>query len=350
MSIDPRMLRILTGNAQRGDAPSAYRLARHYGSLGDFDRALKWFLVAADHGHVAAALEVGFLELRAKVSQPDGARGLAYLRRAADAGHAEAQVQMAKFMLEGRWLAWDQEQLIEWTRSARKQAFPEALALDSLFSPAGDIADHLADWFATTQHPVTVLRAQPLLAYVDDALPAAACSILRERARPLLKPALVYNTKTGLRVQDPTRDNSAAHLGAVDLRTLLIEWRLLKIVDPQAPLARSEDVSVLHYAVGQQYQPHRDYLNPAQADQFPPLGPGQRTRTAFAYLNTTEAGGETDFPTLGLRIAPREGRVVVFDNVDAAGHPDPSTLHAALPVIRGEKWLATLWLRESWAR
>lgn len=348
--MDERMLRILAGNAQRGDALSAYKLARHHGGLGDFDRAHRWFLVAADQGHVAAALEVGFLDLRGKLSTPDGARGLAYLQRAAAAGHAEAQVQLAKFMLEGRWLPWDQAQLIEWVRSARARAFPEALALDTLFGPAGDVATHLSAWFAAPRNPLVVLREQPLLAYVDDALPAAACSILRERARPLLRPALVYNPKTGLRVQDPARDNSAAHLGPVDLRTLLIEWRLLKQVDAEAPLARAEDVSVLHYAVGQQYHPHRDYLPPSHAEQFPPHGPGQRTRTAFAYLNTTEAGGETDFPTLGQRIAPREGRVVVFDNVDAAGHPDPSTLHAALPVIRGEKWLATLWLRESWAR
>jgi hypothetical protein len=38
--------------------------------------------------------------------------------------------------------------------------------------------------------------------------------------------------------------------------------------------------------------------------------------------------------------------VVLFDNVGPDGRPDADTLHAGLPVERGEKWLGTLWLRE----
>ena len=64
------------------------------------------------------------------------------------------------------------------------------------------------------------------------------------------------------------------------------------------------------------------------------------------YLNDVEAGGETEFPLAGVRIAPVAGRAVVFDNLLADGRPDPESLHAGLPVARGEKWLATLWLRE----
>jgi hypothetical protein len=37
---------------------------------------------------------------------------------------------------------------------------------------------------------------------------------------------------------------------------------------------------------------------------------------------------------------------VIFDNLAPDGQPDPRTLHAGLPVREGEKWLATLWLRE----
>ena len=47
-----------------------------------------------------------------------------------------------------------------------------------------------------------------------------------------------------------------------------------------------------------------------------------------------------------MSIAPVPGRAVVFDNLLADGRPDPESLHAGLPVARGEKWLATLWLRE----
>lgn len=349
MPVD-RMLDTLVANAQRGDGASAYTLGRHHGALREWDQALQWFLHGARAGHVPSMLEVGFLELRGPVSAPDTLRGLEHLQQAAQAGNGEASLHLAKLMLEGRHLVWNPDQLIDWVMRAHAAGEAEARGLDTLFGADCDVRTALLDWLDPPPLEPVVLRAAPLLAYVDHGLSIRACAILRSRARPLLQPALVYNPHSGQRMQDPTRTNSAAHLGAADLRTVLIEWRLLKRVDERVPLARAEDISVLHYAVGQEYKPHRDYLRPGQTDQFPPHGPGQRTRTAFAYLNTTEAGGETEFPTLGQRIAPVEGRIVVFDNVDAQGQPDPSTLHAALPVIRGEKWLGTLWIRESWVR
>lgn len=73
---------------------------------------------------------------------------------------------------------------------------------------------------------------------------------------------------------------------------------------------------------------------------------GNRTRTICVYLNHVEAGGETVFPRADVSVAPVPGRAVVFDKLFADGRPDSESLHAGLPVTRGEKWLATLWLRE----
>jgi hypothetical protein len=113
------------------------------------------------------------------------------------------------------------------------------------------------------------------------------------------------------------------------------------------PLRQAEPFAVLRYGPGEQYLPHRDYLNPAvEAHEFAAEAPGQRLRTVFSYLNDVDAGGGTSFPVFGIDIAPRRGRVVLFDNVGPDGRPDADTLHAGLPVERGEKWLGTLWLRE----
>ncbi len=71
-----------------------------------------------------------------------------------------------------------------------------------------------------------------------------------------------------------------------------------------------------------------------------------RGRTICVYLNEPEAGGETEFPVAGLIVDPQAGRAVIFDNLLADGSPDVDSLHAGLPVVRGEKWLATLWLRQ----
>lgn len=63
----------------------------------------------------------------------------------------------------------------------------------------------------------------------------------------------------------------------------------------------------------------------------------------FVYLNHVSEGGGTEFPRIGVVVEPRRGKAVKFLNCDADGKPNPETLHAGLPVIRGEKWLATLW-------
>jgi prolyl 4-hydroxylase len=46
----------------------------------------------------------------------------------------------------------------------------------------------------------------------------------------------------------------------------------------------------------------------------------------------------------GVRVAPRKGDALLFYNYDEAGVIDPRAVHAALPVTRGEKWVANFWL------
>lgn len=343
----------LLARAQRGEAQACVQLGRACAANRDYGSALQWFALGARSGDADALAEVGFLHTRGLVDAADPAFGVQRLQLAAASGHADAALQLAKLMLEGRWLPFDLPQLQDWIALALRRRLPELKHVAVMLGATSEAATLAAldAWFRPGPLATTVQRAAPLLAYIDDVLPESACRWLRGLAAPRMRPALVYEPRSGERVQDPTRSNSAAYLEVQFLATLLIEWRLLACADPQQALARSEPVSVLHYAVGQEYQAHRDYLNPtSQPDQFPPQGPGQRIRTVFAYLNDVEAGGQTTFPTLGHSITPSTGRVVVFDNLDANGRPDPSTLHASLPVTKGEKWLATLWLREGWAR
>ena len=59
------------------------------------------------------------------------------------------------------------------------------------------------------------------------------------------------------------------------------------------------------------------------------------------------AGGETAFPKgadgLGFKVAPKKGNAVLFYNLLEDGNGDDLALHAALPAIEGEKWLANFW-------
>ena len=52
------------------------------------------------------------------------------------------------------------------------------------------------------------------------------------------------------------------------------------------------------------------------------------------------------FPELSLDVKPRRGSALYFEYRNAAGELDARCLHAGVPVIQGEKWIATKWLRQ----
>lgn len=111
------------------------------------------------------------------------------------------------------------------------------------------------------------------------------------------------------------------------------------------PEDHGEGLQILRYRPGAEYKPHHDYFDPAQpgAPTILKRG-GQRVGTLVMYLNAPEQGGSTVFPDIGLEVAPVKGNAVFF-SYDRP-HPATKTLHGGSPVIAGEKWVATKWLRE----
>ena len=122
-----------------------------------------------------------------------------------------------------------------------------------------------------------------------------------------------------------------------------VEQRIAELL--RWPLDHGEGLQVLRYGPGAEYRPHHDYFDPAQPGSTKILERGgQRVGTLVIYLNTPEAGGATTFPDVGLEVAPVRGNAVFF-SYDRA-HPSTRTLHGGAPVVTGEKWVATKWLRE----
>jgi prolyl 4-hydroxylase len=64
------------------------------------------------------------------------------------------------------------------------------------------------------------------------------------------------------------------------------------------------------------------------------------------YLNDVRSGGETYFPEIGVEVAPREGNGLYFEYTNARGELDARSAHGAAPVVEGEKWVVTKWVRE----
>ncbi|MBI3348022.1 MAG: 2OG-Fe(II) oxygenase [Burkholderiales bacterium] len=111
------------------------------------------------------------------------------------------------------------------------------------------------------------------------------------------------------------------------------------------PLDHGEGLQVLRYRPGAEYQPHYDYFDPGHVSTPNILKRGgQRVGTLVMYLNTPAAGGATIFPDIGLDVAPVKGNAVFF-SYDRP-HPATQTLHGGAPVLEGEKWVATKWLRQ----
>ncbi|MGZ8335630.1 MAG: 2OG-Fe(II) oxygenase [Allosphingosinicella sp.] len=111
--------------------------------------------------------------------------------------------------------------------------------------------------------------------------------------------------------------------------------------------AHGETIQGQRYAVGQQFKPHHDFFHDSEP-YWPDmqLSGGQRTWTAMVFLNTPEGGGQTAFEQAGLKIAPRRGNLLTWNNLDASGHPNPFTLRQGCPVTAGTKYVITKWYRE----
>lgn len=75
--------------------------------------------------------------------------------------------------------------------------------------------------------------------------------------------------------------------------------------------------------------------------------PGGRVGTAVLYCQAAEQGGLTTFTNADVVIAPRKGTAVFFAYKAEDGRMDEGyTEHSGCPILAGEKWIATAWLRE----
>ena len=72
----------------------------------------------------------------------------------------------------------------------------------------------------------------------------------------------------------------------------------------------------------------------------------ERISTLIMYFNEVVSGGETIFPGNWAFDCSEEGISGSFEYCNSLGQVDPLTLHGGSPVIQGEKWIATKWMRQ----
>lgn len=126
----------------------------------------------------------------------------------------------------------------------------------------------------------------------------------------------------------------------MELERLLFD---LNGIDP----AHGEPVQGQRYEVGQEFKAHTDFFNPDGADyqRYCALS-SQRTWTFMCYLNNVEAGGATRFKAIDKIVQPERGKLLFWNNRNPDGHGNDATLHHAMKVRKGVKYVITKWYRE----
>jgi len=193
---------------------------------------------------------------------------------------------------------------------------------------------------------VTLRLHQPAMAVFDNLMTPEECDELVGQARVKLKRSAIVDPVTGRErvIDERSSYGTYFHLNENDFIARL-DRRIADLM--HWPIENGEGIQILHYPVGGEYKAHFDYFPPEEPGSAAHLARGgQRVSTLVMYLNDVEEGGETTFPSLKLSVTPKKGSAAYFEYSNSRGQVDPLSLHAGTPVIRGEKWIATKWMRE----
>jgi len=193
---------------------------------------------------------------------------------------------------------------------------------------------------------VTVLTSMrnPRVVVFANLLSDAECDEIVQLASARLARSETVQTETGSSEVNEARTSEGMFFERGEHPVCArLEARLAALLS--WPIENGEGLQVLRYRPGAEYKPHYDYFDPAQPGTPTILKRGgQRVASIVCYLNTPTRGGATIFPDVQLDVAPIKGNAVFF-SYDRA-HPVTRSLHGGAPVIEGEKWVATKWLRE----
>ena len=181
-----------------------------------------------------------------------------------------------------------------------------------------------------------ILSETPHLTRFRGLFTAAECRYLIEAGTPMLVPSVVVDPATGAQRPDPVRISDSAGF------TLPLEHPAVHALNQRLAAAsgtawaQGEPLQILRYGPGGEYKPHFDAL-PGLANQ--------RILTMIVWLREDYVGGETRFITTGEKLKGRTGDALLFRNALPDGRRDPASGHAGLPVTKGEKLIASRWIR-----
>ena len=217
-----------------------------------------------------------------------------------------------------------------------------------------------------------ILSWQPLAYVIPNFISDEECAKFIEIAKKKMSPSGLA-LRPGEKAEDNTnvRTSSGAFITSSEKLIRDVELRIHDAVGVHH--SHGEPFNVLRYELGQHYFSHHDYFDNEYGASLNARGGedsrGNRLLTVLLYLSDVEEGGETVLPLegdggmerlslpdvyqkcdLGLKVRPRKGQALVFYSLKPDGNFDPQSLHGGCPVVKGEKWVATKWIRQRCAQ
>lgn len=311
---------------------SSIQRANELVASGNHRAAADLLARAAARADGAALLELARWRVYGNILRRDLGMARELLAKAAAAGNNEAALLYCGFLANGvggapDWTA--ARTILETLARSRPEPGAQLRILDAM-----DIDDQ---GFPTATLPRRTLSITPDVFAGPDLLKPAECAWLIAGAKRRLTRSTVVDPSSGRMVPHPVRNCDYAMFGVFeeDMVVGAINRRLARLTGTLPEQA--EALQVLRYNSGGEYRSHFDALHPTD---------NQRVLTALVYLNDGFDGGATRFDRIGLEFRGGAGDALVFRNVQADGRPDPLSQHAGLPVTKGEKYLASRWIRE----
>ena len=283
--------------------------------------------------------------------------GTMLAEQASEKGHAEATSLLATMEAIGAGRPQNWNRALDLLQLAAERGSKHAKGQLRLLN-GQDPADGSSDDWSGLRSAIDVERLltapereslsdSPRIRVVRGFASPAECAWVIARVRHKLGPAMIWDELSGMGKLDPSRSNSAVELRVTDMDvvTEAVRARISRSVKLPEPIF--ETPQVMQYAVGQEFRPHHDFLDPNQPGTAADLARrGQRIATFLIYLNDDFEGGETQFPKAGIAHRGNTGDALFFANITPEGAPDPLTLHAGTPPTKGEKWIFSQWIRD----
>lgn len=203
------------------------------------------------------------------------------------------------------------------------------------------IFDHVGNKIITDREIDIVTRLEePLIVVLGNVLSNEECDELIRLSKDKLNRSKIgtarevneQRTSSGMFFEDSENDLIAK-----------LEKRISSIMN--IPIEHGEGLQILQYTPGQEYKAHYDFFSSTSKS-----AQNNRISTLVMYLNDVEQGGETYFPKLNLTVTPKKGMAVYFEYFYNDESLNELTLHGGAPVITGEKWVATQWMRKQKVR